>query len=233
MYPRLILLAFLIAAVSLFIAGCGGSSPGSSSSSLLGITQDPDTTALYKITATPGSLTVGTGKTVPMVVKLTDFSGAPVKESPIALNSSLEGTFTGDDKTDAGGFIYRTFTAGKTAGTTQISAMAFDAIATFSLQIQPVVAQSPAVTVFSALDVVAPDKTVFIQIFVADANGVPLDGAEVFLQSANGATFADNTGKTSDGWFNTNMTVGSTAGQETITAMAFGKTGTKTISVRN
>lgn len=232
MYRQLFLLAFLLATVS-FFSGCGGSAPGSSSSSLMGISHDPEASSLYKLSVTPGSFTLGTGKTVPLVIRLTDFSGAPVPEVPVTLSSTLEGTFSDDEKTNTAGFSYRLFTAGKTAGSTRISASAFDATATFTLQIQPIVAQAPAVTVFSATDVVAPDKTVFIQIFVADANGVPIDGADVFLQATNGATFTDDSGKTSEGWFNTTMTAGSLVGQETITALALGKTGTKTISVRN
>ncbi len=232
MYRNFLFLAFLFAAAFLF-SGCGGSAPGSSGSSLLGISDDQNSSSLYKLTVTPGSLTIGTGKTVPMVIKLTDFSGAPVAETAVSITSSLEGTFDGDEKTDAAGFTYKVFTAGKSAGTARISVSAFDATATFSLQIQPVVAPAPTVTVFSASDVVAPDKSVFIQIYVADGNGVPLDKTNVFLQAANGATFAENSGSTDEGWFNTTMTASNLVGQETITAMALGKTGTKTISVRN
>jgi len=233
MYRNSIFVFFLLSVTILLNCGCSGSAPGSSSSAMMGIAADPSSSSLYKLSVKPGDLTVGTGKTLPMVIKLTDFSGAPVPEVNIVLNSSLGGTFESGNKTDAGGFIYCVFTAGKNAGTTQISASAFDALATFSLQIMPAVAQAPKVTVFTAAEVVAPDKTVFIQIFIADGNGVPLDRASLVLQSANGATFASDNGLTNDGWFTTTMTAGSAVGQETITAMALGITGTKTISVRN
>lgn len=216
------------------VGGCSSSTGGSSSSSLMGISGDPAATSLYKLSLKPGSLTVGTGKTMPLVVRITDFSGAPIKDATAILTSSLGGTFADEsDKTDAGGFIYRVFTAGNTAGTTKISAAAFDAMATVSVQILPNVVAAPSVTVFAAADVVAPGKTVFIQVFVADASGVPLDKANVVLNSVNGGTFAKDEGETEEGWFTTTMTTGNLVGQETITAMALGRTGTKTIAVRN
>ncbi len=234
MYQKLLLMVLCFVTI-FFVAGCASSPVESTSSSVMGISADPNASSLYKLSVTPGSLTLGTEKSVPLVVQLTNFSGAPVKGAKITLASSLPGTFTDDDddETDAGGYAYRLFTAGTNAGTTKILVSAFDAQATFSLQILPNVAQTPTVTVFTATEVVKPTETVFIQVFVADANGVPLDKTDVVLQTANGGTFADSTGTTSEGWYTTILTAGNLVGEETITAMALGKTGTKNISVRN
>lgn len=199
----------------------------------MGISADPTASSLYRLSVKAGSLTLGTGKTVPLVIKLTDFSGAPVKDAKITLTSSLGGAFDNGQETDAAGYVYCLLTAGNTAGTTNIIVSALDARESVTLQILPNVVQTTAVTVFSATDVVAPATTVFIQVYVADANGVPLDKIDVMLQTANGGTLDASTGTTSDGWFATNLTAGSLVGQETITAMALGKTGTKTIAVRN
>lgn len=239
MYRNTVFVLLLLGTLFL-VSGCSSSPNGSSSSSLMGISGDPAATSLYKLSVKAGSLTVATGKSIPLVVRLTDFSGSPIKDVELILTSSLGGAFTDSDgtaavggKTDAGGFIYLIFTAGNNAGTTQITAAAFDAMATVAVQILPSVVAAPTVTVFAAADVVAPGKPVFIQIFVADANGVPLDKADVVLQSVIGGTFANDSGATAEGWYTTTMTTGNLVGQETITAMALGKTGSKTISVRN
>jgi len=202
-------------------------------SSWLGIGGNDDLSSHYHLTIQAGSSTVGVSQTVPLVVRVIGFGDVPIKDSDIYMNSSNGGSFDGYEKTGANGFAYRTFTAGKTAGTTMISVVAFDAVATISIQVQPTITSVAQVTVFTITDQINPTESMPIQVYLADNTGMALDNTEVFLFAENGGTFSENTGRTLNGWFSTTFTAGSSEGQETIKAISLGQTASKTIAVRN
>ncbi len=231
MYRKFLWILFFLVTLS-FLAGCSDSSPTSQASSWLGVGAKDDSTTIYRLTVQPGSEIIGIGQTMPLLIKLSTFGDVPVKESEVRLTSSNGGSFDGDDQTNAKGFAQKTFTAGNLAGTTLITASAFDAIATLSVQVQPVAAGVAQITVFVATELLKPSQSMPIQVYVAAANGVPLDATGVNLLAANGGSFADDSGSTAEGWFTTTFTASSSVGQETITALSLGQTGSKTISVR-
>jgi len=217
----------------LVLAGCSESSSDSRASTWLGIGANDTSNVLYRLKIDAGSLTVGAGQTVPLLVSLTSFGDVPIKETVVKISSSNGGTFEGDNSTNHSGLTFQTFTAGKTAGTTLITASALDAVATISIQVQPANVAVAQVTVFAASEVIKPSQSMPIQVYLANESGVGLDGVNVFLSTASGrGTFSFDDGTSSSGWFSTTYTAPDTAGQETITALALGQTGSKTISVR-
>ena len=237
MYKKTLWILFLLGTLS-FLAGCSDSSPASQASSWLGVGAKDDSATIYRLTVQPGSEIIGVGQTMPLLIKLSTFGDVPVKEGNISLTSSNGGSFDGDDQTNAKGFAQKTFTAGALAGTTLITASAFDAIATLSVQVQPVAAGVARVTVFVAAEVLKPSQSMPIQVYVADAGGVPIDKARVNMLAANGGGFfdingnIDDSGDTEEGWYTTTFIASSSVGQETITALSLGQTDSKTISVR-
>ncbi len=227
-------LGFLLVLCTLFfLGGCSSSSTESRASSWLGVGANDDSSTIYRLTIQTDKQVIGIGQTLPLLLKLTSFGGIPVNSGGIVLTSSNGGSFDGDNETNANGLARKTFSAGNTAGTTLISATYLDAVATISVQVQPVSVGVAKVTVFVASEQIKPEQTMPIQIYIADETGAPLNATEVKMFAAEGGSFAASEGTTSAGWFSTEFTAGAAVGQETITAMSLGQTGSKTISVRN
>ncbi|KAF1083502.1 MAG: hypothetical protein GQF41_0280 [Candidatus Rifleibacterium amylolyticum] len=232
MYKRHLGFLFVLCTLVL-LGGCSNTSSESRASSWLGGGANDDSPTIYRLTIQTDSQVIGIGQTLPLLFKLTSFGGVPVNSGTINLISSNGGSFDGDSETNAKGLARKIFTAGNTAGTTLISASYMDAVATVSVQIQPVSVGVAKVTVFVASEQIKPEQTMPIQIYIADDTGAPLNATDVKLFAAEGGSFASSEGTTSEGWFSTDFTAGAAVGQETITAMSLGQTGSKTISVRN
>lgn len=233
MYSRSCCIVLMLVCTMLILGGCSESSSDSRASSWLGVGTNDPSSDLYRLKMEAGSLTVGAGQTLPLLLNLTTFGDVPVKQAAIKISSSNGGTFDGDDSTSDQGFAHKTFTAGNTAGTTLITASAFDVVATISIQVQPSNVAVAKVTVFVASEVIKPSQSMPVQVYVANESGVALDAVRVLLSTASGrGAFAADDGSSESGWFTTTFTAPDTAGQETITALVLGQTGSKTISVR-
>lgn len=230
MYKEKCVLLVLLCTFLVF-AGCSESSSDSRASTWLGVGAQDTSTDLYRLSISAVNFTVGAGQKIPLLMRLTTFGDAPVKETSISMTSSSGGSFEGDSQTDVSGYYHQTFTAGNDAGTILITATAKGAIATLSLQVQPQSVDLAQVSVFVASETIKPDANMPIQVYVANESGVAVD-TNVYLSTAAGGTFADDSGLTVDGWFATTFTAASAVGQETITALSLGQTGSKTISVR-
>lgn len=77
-----------------------------------------------------------------------------------------------------------------------------------------------------------PGQIISVAVLVKDSYGHPLDAANVQLSSLLGGTFEEQSGETVKGWFSTRFTAGTKQGTESITALAKGALGSKSLLIQ-
>lgn len=221
----------LLLVLSFLVAGCGGGSGSSVSSSWLGLTADPDVAGNLQVDINPSSVSVRPGQAIALSVFVKDGYGHPLDGAKLAFASQLGGTF--DDKTaeTSNGWVSTTFTAGNQPGTEAIIVLASAKSFSKSLLVQNPVVVNPTIQVVTSADTVQAGSMVTVAIGVSE-NGVPSNDVEVRLSSTLKGDFGSDSGKVENGWFTTSFKPDSdTAGVGTLTAMVNNASASKSLSV--
>lgn len=221
--------------LSAFLSGCQGSNGGGNSSAALGITGDTFRNR-SSIKILPAAASLQTNAAIPLVVTMTNEFGLPAPESTkVILTTRLGGKIASSSYSDLtllkGGFLQTTFTSGTVPGVETIYATGLGLNASVTLTVSASPQTWPLVRVTPSSDQIKPGESIPIIVFVNFSDsGLPAN-LRVFLYSQQGGSFAAADGTADNGVYLTTYTASTSAGIDTITAVAGGIIATASIAV--
>ncbi|MBF0408286.1 MAG: Ig-like domain-containing protein [Candidatus Riflebacteria bacterium] len=221
----------LCAFITLHLAGCGSSAGNESSASdVLGLTSDRLNGTPVEIKILPGATKVAPGDSIAVTVKVTDKNGLPANDVTVSLSSLLGGTFDSQSGETKNGYFSTQYKAPEVTGTDGVTAIALGTSSTALV----LISAKPEIPVEVKLSLgsttLKPKGQTTVSVNVRQNNN-PVNEMNVVLSSTAGGEFANNSGTTQKGWFNTVYTAPDNVGTGTIFAAALDGTDSEEITI--
>lgn len=191
------------------IVGCGGGGDGSSTMSSAGVgldtTQLRGTGRVIAVMPTVGRLEPG--QSAGIAVLVADQTGHPIDGASVQIQSRIGGELEPASGDTRQGWFYTRLKAGATVGTELLTALSGGALGSAAVVIDPAVVRPVSVQLFLGANQINPGRTTSVAVQVRRGND-PANEVPVLLTTTCSGEFAERSGQTANGWFQTVFTGG-------------------------